>query len=435
MKSPSPRLAAVHAIGLILDRQQNLDQALQQTLADIGDPRDKGLAQHLVYGCMRWWPVLNHFAAQLIKQPLKAKDSDLQHLICIGLLQLWRDDTPAHAAIYETVNVARELKKPWASRLVNGVLRSFQRRLPALQKKLAAEPERLLAHPDWLLQAFKQDWPKDWADLAAANNRHPPLWLRVNRLRTSRADYCAELDTAGIAYQTSPLFPDAVRLTDPLPVHRIPGFEHGRVSVQDTAAQAAADLLDLAPGQRVLDACAAPGGKTAHILERCSDLKHLSALDISAERLQRIQENLSRLGLDCEAKTADAGQPDHWWDGHAFDRILLDAPCSASGVIRRHPDIKWRRQPAQVGQVRQRQQRLLEALWPLLKRGGRLVYATCSVLSCENEQNICRFIQRTADAGAVEIAAEWGIARDAGRQLLPQRDATDGFYYAVLEKA
>lgn len=422
----SARATAVRILGEVLDPQRVQPQERDE--GDALDLRDRGFARYLAFGVLRWLTPLEWLAGQLLSRPLKARDRDVERLILIGLFQLWKGGTQPHAAVHATVEATRELGKNWASGLVNAVLRGFQRRREQLLAELDGLPQRH-AHPGWLLRTLQADWPDDWASIVAANNQPPPLWLRVNRQRSSRDAYCESLAAAGLQALPSSESAEAVRVEPAVPVAELPGFAQGQVSVQDAAAQLAPDYLAAVPGQRVLDACAAPGGKTCHLLERTPGID-LTALDRDATRARLIHENLDRLGLECRVIVADAARVDDWWDGQPFDRILLDAPCSATGVIRRHPEIKWLRDSEQVDEAVRGQQRLLEALWPLLKPGGILVYATCSVIKRENSQQIDEFLRRHTDtAGPPSGAAQ------RERQILPGEQDMDGFYYARLLKS
>jgi len=313
------------------------------------------------------------------------------------------------------------------------VLRRYQREQAVLDAAAEAEPVARHAHPHWLLTRLQQDWPDDWQAVCAANNARAPMTLRVNTLRGSPADYQQRLTEAGLAATSQPHAPAALVLTEPTDVAALPGFAAGDVSVQDAAAQLAAPLLDVQAGQRVLDACAAPGGKTAHLLEN-NPSAELVALDNDAARLDRVAETLARLQLAARLLHADAGQVVDWWDGKPFDRILLDAPCSASGVIRRHPDIKALRRAVDIDALAAQQARLLDALWPCLAPGGKLLYVTCSVLAAENGRQVKTFLARTPDAAALPLAADWGRPAGHGRQILPGEADMDGFFYALLVK-
>lgn len=428
------RAVAALALSQVLGEGRSLSSALPAQLAQTPLTRDAGLVQELCFGTARYHPRLQALLACLIDRPLKRKDSEVQALLLLGLYQLLYMRIPAHAAVAETVSAARQLGKEWASGLINGVLRNFQRNSASLLADVDADDASALAHPAWLLAMVRKAWPEQWREILIANNARPPMTLRVNARRVTRDDYQARLAAAGMDAIAVAGVASAITLAAPRDVHELPGFADGDVSVQDAAAQLAAFLLDLAPGQRVLDACAAPGGKTCHILEHEAALAELVALDSDARRLVRVQENLDRLGLQASLVCADAGDVAAWWDGVGFDRILLDAPCSATGVIRRHPDIKLLRRADDISLLVAEQQRLLKALWPLLKPGGRLVYATCSILPRENARQIAGFLQRQPDARELPMALDWGLACSHGRQQLPGEQGMDGFYYAVLER-
>lgn len=429
----NPRLAATRALAAVLAGRASLGSSLPEQLAKV-DPRDRALAQDLAFGTARWQPRLSLLAEKLMDKPFKAGDRDLEALLLIGLYQLLHTRIPAHAAIGETVGCVDKLKKSSAKGLLNAVLRRAQREYDSLLPALEHDPAARLAHPRWLQKALKARWPEHWEAIATANNLHPPLILRVNRRQGSRDAYLAELAAADIDAVPCAFSADGIRLLQPQDVTALPGFAAGRLSVQDEAAQLAAELLELAPGQRVLDACAAPGGKTCHLLEREPGLAEVVALDADAGRLQRVEQNLARLGLTARTLAADGRAVADWWDGTPFQRILLDAPCSATGVIRRHPDIKLTRQASDIAPLVQLQGELLDALWPTLEVGGILVYATCSVLPEENSSNLAAFLARTPGARELDIPATWGLAQPHGRQLLPQPDGHDGFYYCKLIK-
>lgn len=427
------RQAAVVIAG-VLNRGMSLSDALPAGQKTLNAPADRALLAELSYGVLRLQPRLEWQLARLVRRPLAKREPEVHALLLGGLYQLAETRIPPHAAVAESVNAARLLGKEWAAGLVNAVLRRYQREHDALAAAADAVETAYYAHPRWLLEHFRRDWPDDWQAIATANNTRAPMTLRVNARAQSRDAYLALLGDAGIAAEAHPHAPDAVVLAEPVDVPRLPGFESGAVSVQDAAAQLAADLLDLRPGQRILDACAAPGGKTAHILERCPEPGALVAVDVDESRLDRVAQTLARLGLAATLVAADAAEPRRWWDGEPFDRILLDAPCSATGVIRRHPDIKVLRQPRDIEPLAALQARLLEALWPLLGPGGKLLYATCSVLSRENSTQMNGFIQRHPEAAALPIPAGWGRPAGFGRQILPGQDGMDGFYYACLVK-
>jgi 16S rRNA (cytosine967-C5)-methyltransferase len=393
------------------------------------ESRDAALVRALASGALRWHHRLRWQARRLLRRPLAGRDAELAALISVGLLQLQSLRTPDHAAVSATVAAAGLLGAGRAKRgLVNAVLRRYQRERDSLEAAIEDVPEALYSHPRWLIERLRSEWPADWRKVLEANNEGPPMWLRVNLRRMSRADYVESLRVAGIAARPSAVAPAAVLLEEPRSTRRLPGYAEGLVSVQDAAAQLAAGFLALAPGQRVLDACAAPGGKTAHILESNVDLRALWALDRDVRRLETTRALLDRLGLRATLRHADAARPEQWWDGRAFDRILLDAPCTGCGVIRRHPDIKLLRRAADVARAASEQARLLKALWPLLAPGGRLLYATCSVLREENHDQTRRFLSSTADARL------GGPAPAGDYQRLPGEANADGFYYACLDK-
>lgn len=397
-------------------------------------PQDRALLQELCYGVCRFYHRHEMLLQQLLPKPLKAKDADIQALLHLGLYQLFCTRVPDHAAIGATVEAAQTLKKTWAKGLVNGVLRNAQRRRDEFIREMPENPQHHFSHPQWLIDELQQAWPDHWREILSANNQHPAFSLRVNRLLGGRDRYLYRLSSADIPAAATPYAPDGITLPQALAVSQLPGFAEGAVSVQDEAAQLAAGLLDLAPDQRVLDACCAPGGKTGHILEREPGLAEVLALDVEEARMVRVRENLARLGLTATLKVADAANPASWWDGRPFDRILLDAPCSATGVIRRHPDIKLLRRANDIDKLAALQQQLLCALWPSLKPGGLLLYATCSVLPRENEDQIARFVAATQDAEPQPLDVPWGLALRLGRQLLPRTGGHDGFYYALLRK-
>ncbi|MEE8057214.1 MAG: 16S rRNA (cytosine(967)-C(5))-methyltransferase RsmB [Pseudomonadales bacterium] len=398
--------------------------------------RDRALFRQLNYGVLRFYPKLFAIVSQLLAKPLKDKDSDVLMLLLLGIYQLSETRIPDHAAVNATVAASLVLKKPWAKRLINGVLRQWQRQHDTLQKNLS--PSEVLAHPQWLHEALQNAWPDNADAIEAANNQHPPMCLRVNQQLLATDRYLETLTNQGIEASACDFSPQGIRLAQPVAIEQLPGFDQGWVSVQDEAPQLSTPLLDLAPGQRVLDACCAPGGKTCHILEAEPGLLELVALDIDGERLIRVEQNLERLQLNqsLHAKliAGDASQTDSWWDGQRFDRILLDVPCSATGVIRRNPDIKLHRRVEDIQQLTQLQLRILSALWTTLKSGGLLLYATCSILPDENENIIASFCQQREDAKHIPIEASWGIAQDYGRQLFPQSNGHDGFFYALISK-
>lgn len=429
-----PRLVAARLVHAVAGQGDSLGHLSGALSAELDDPRERALAQELAYGTLRWYHRLDTLLGYLLAKPLKARDRDIQALLLVGLYQLLILDMAAHAAVSETVEAARALGKDWASGLVNGVLRNAQRRREALFQQADAQPVARWSHPQWWLERVRQDWPEDWQSVLQANNQRPPMTLRVNLRSGDRDRYLSRLAAAGLEARPLPFSATAIELATPVAVDRLPGFDTGAVSVQDGAAQLCAPLLDLADGQRVLDACAAPGGKTGHILESAARLAEVVAIDSDARRLQKVTDNLQRLHLSATCIAADAGDTQAWWDGQRFERILLDAPCSASGVVRRHPDIKLLRRAQDLQELARQQRRLLEALWPLLASGGILLYVTCSVFRQENSEIVQGFLDGQADARLLLPDVAWGRPLAGGRQLLPGEHGMDGFYFARLVK-
>lgn len=433
MMSGVVRAAAARGVARVI-QGGSLNDLLPAILGGIAEAQDRALVQELVYGTLRWGPRLEFLLSHLLDRPLRKREPGIHALLMVGLYQLLYMRMPPHAAVAETVEAARLMKKPWATGLANAVLRRFQREQESLLAKADAHPVGSSAHPDWLLKKLREDWPDDWQAIVAGNNARPPMWLRVNRRHTTRDAYLEALREAGIEGSMQEFLPDAILLADAVDVCALPGFANGDVSVQDAAAQFAADLMVPQSGERILDACAAPGGKTCHLLERQTGLQSLVAVEKDEARLDRVAENLARLHLAASLVHGDAAKPEDWWDQQLFDKILLDAPCSATGVIRRHPDIKLLRRARDIESLAGLQARLLDKLWPLLAPGGRLIYATCSVLAQENEKQIAAFLRRHEDAAPLPIAAVWGRPAGFGRQILPGEAGMDGFFYAVLIK-
>ena len=400
---------------------------LMQASADLSP-----LSKELCFGVCRQYYRLQALADCLVNK--RPKQMDIWVCLLMGLYQLHYLRIPDYAVVKETVGLLTPIKKTWAKGLVNAVLRSYCREQDALLSRLADDTAFIYGHPDWLVNKIKLAWPAHWQKILLANDAHPPMSLRVNQARNSTQAYLTRLDTAGIDAAAHTYSSEGIRLTTPCDVHELPGFMAGEVSVQDEAAQLASSLLALEPGLRLLDACCAPGGKTCHILETQPDLSACMALDIEKSRLSRVQENLNRLSLSANLIQGDALKPDTWWDGVTFDRILLDAPCSATGVIRRHPDIKLLRTEADITNIVQLQQDLLAALWPLLAPGGLMVYATCSIMPEENEQQVAHFIRQQTDCQFLATDKPWGHSTGHGWQVLPGEHNMDGFFYSVLKK-
>lgn len=429
----SVRAAAAQVIAQILVGKGSLSSLLPTISPKIPD-NDRALLQELCFSTCRFYPQLQAYTECLLDKPLRSKDSDVQALLLLGLYQLLHTRIPDHAAIGETVEVTRHINKPWATKLVNGVLRTFQRDSAKINEFLAENRAFKSNHPAWMEAMLSKCWPAQFDQLIAANNQHPPFSLRLNTRKISRDQYLNLLESAGISAQATTYSPYGITLAQACDPRQLPHFAEGWLSVQDEAAQLSGDLLELSPNLRVLDACSAPGGKTGHLLELEPSLQ-VTALDADERRLVRVRDNLSRLGVSAQVICGDGTRPDDWWDGQAYDRILLDAPCSATGIVRRHPDIKVLRTPEELDRLGELQQQLLHSLWPLLKPGGLLLYATCSVMPKENTRVIEAFIRRHPDASCDLLDVDWGLAQPCGRQLLPQLDGHDGFYYARLRKS
>ena len=430
-----PRLTAIANLAAVALDGRSLDSVLagNSKLSD----QDRAFAADLSYGLCRWYRQLHALIAARLNKPLRDKDRDIHFLLMLGAYQLLHGNTPPHAAVSTSVDLTRALDKEWAGKLVNAILRGIQREKDQadspLWRQIGGDLSLRFAQPKWFVKAIQKAWPGREEAILDALQQRAPMTLRLDTRRQGREEYLARLGESAIAAQALDAVPTAVVLEKPLPVQRIPGFEQGLVSVQDAGAQLAAQLLDVQPGQRILDACAAPGGKTGHILELADDLA-VTAVDVDARRLQRVDENLQRLQRGAEVLAADAAQPPQAWLDQPFDRILIDAPCSATGVMRRHPDIRLLRRRDDIDNLATRQAAILDALWPCLRPGGKLLYATCSLIPQENHRQVEAFLQRSGDAHEIDLEDNWGLACPVGRQTLPGEMTMDGFYYALLEK-
>lgn len=419
------RLRALKILLQVLEHQTPLTHIFQKN-ADISS-----LTKAICFGVCRHYFRLQAITDSLVK---KRPQMDVWVILLMGIYQLHYLNKPEYATVKETVDLLDAVKKSWAKGLVNAVLRGFCRERTAILEKLSQQPMFIYGHPNWFIKRIKQDWPLDWEAILIGNDTHPPMSLRVNQRLSTRDDYLEILKSAGIAAQALEHSPSGIILDTPCDVTQLPGFIEGQISVQDQAAQLAVLLLDLKPGLRVLDACCAPGGKTCHILESEPDLAECVAVDVDEQRLNRVRENLQRLNLNATVIQGDALQPAVWWKKEElFDRILLDAPCSATGVIRRHPDIKLLRTAEDIKVIAELQASLLQSLWLILKPGGRLVYATCSVMKAENEEQIANFIASHSNCQLASGNA-WGKQTEHGWQLFPGQDNCDGFFYSVLLK-
>lgn len=418
------QFSATQVIQQVLGNGRNLNLVLDETLRNKSawESSQRAALQDLSYGTLRYYGQLQAILAQLLNKPLA--DERVRCLLLVALYQLLYSKAASHTVVDQAVSAVRKLN-PGMSGLVNAVLRNFLRRRDGLLEQAALSPEGRYSHPQWWIDELREQYGERSSAILEADNSHPPLTLRINRRRTTVDEYLAQLQHAGIVAQR--IAPDALKLDKPVPVDRLPGFFEGYASVQDAGAQHAALLLDVRDGMRVLDACAAPGGKTAHMLE-CAKID-MVALDKDPDRLLRVADNLRRLHFDAQLLVGDASHPEAWWDGRPFQRILADVPCSASGVVRRHPDIKWLRRRGDIDGFATQQAEILQALWPLLAPGGKLLYATCSIFQKENERVVSAFVARQPDARRLPLS----LPDNSQGQLLPD-DRHDGFFYALLHK-
>ncbi len=428
------RVASLKALQQVF-KGQSLSAVQVHTIDLLEDSRDRGLANEIVNGVLRWRWQLEFFVGQLLKKPLKQKDLDVQLILLMALYELNECRTPDYAVINESVELVRVSGKKWAAGLVNAVLRSFTREKEDL---IAAIKDGVVrySHPAWLLEKVKKDWPQQWQSILAANNQRPAFCLRVNQQQHTVEHYQQLLTEQGIESSVIVLAEHALKLAHGMDVRQLPGFSDGAVSVQDAGAQLVAPMLAASESTRVLDLCAAPGGKTCHLLEHYPKLDNLQAVEIDEKRMQRVTENLQRLQLQDRAQLiiGDARDTQHWWRGEEFDRILIDAPCSASGVIRRHPDIKTLRRASDIEPLVKLQLEILNAAWETLAVGGELLYVTCSIFKDENQHQIAHFLSIHKDAVELEIKADWGLACAHGRQLFAGEQDADGFYFCRLQK-
>jgi 16S rRNA (cytosine967-C5)-methyltransferase len=430
------RASAARLVSQALDRGRSLDELLA---ADTDEGSARGLKRSLCYGTLRWHFRLIEILRQLCERPLEGIAPELRALLEVGLFQLLSGEVAEHAAVAETVGAAKAMGHARAAGFVNAVLRRFQREREAVLAAVDRDLAIRTAHPRWFVEALGRECPEARGAILEANNAHPPMWLRVNRMRADVEGCATELESAGWTVHRHPFAPDALRIDPPADVRTLPGFAEGRLSVQDAAAQLAIDVLGPQPGERILDACAAPGGKTCHVLERVAGQADVTALDVSGPRLTRVRENLQRLGLEARVKAGDVAEAGPWWDGRPFDRILLDVPCSATGVIRRHPDIKVLRRARDIPALARRQGVLLRAAWGLLRPGGVLLYTTCSALRAENEEVVAAFLAGAPDArdDTPQRCAGWPArpgATGPGYRVQVGEAGMDGFYYACLAK-
>jgi len=430
------RAVSAEIVDAVVGGGQSLDAAITKN-EDRVSPNDRSLLRMLCYGTLRQHWVLQEWIDQLVAKPLCKRDRVINALLAVGLYQIVEMRIPDHAVVSQTVEAARRLRRPKLAGLVNACLRRFVRE--DLSSKEPLSEESKWNHPGWLINRVRTDWPDDWQAILSANAERAPMWLRVNASRSSADQYRQRLQAQGLKADLIDAVPDAVRLDEPQTVDKLPGFEAGDASVQDAAAQIAARWLLKGVGGRVLDACAAPGGKSGHLLEIGGDALSLTCVDSDESRSLRIAENLLRINRNATIIAADASNPEEWWDNEPFDAILLDAPCSATGVIRRHPDIKLLRRESDLTSLAALQRKLLAALWPTLAPGGTLLYVTCSVLAAENEAVTAQFLADRSDAIENDVLPNNNIRdlmrrKACGYQILPGSAGMDGFYYAALQK-
>ncbi len=430
--SVDTRALAAEALAEIALRGASLREVMERSAPKLADSRDRALLMALLSDGARWWLRFDAALDLLLDKPLRRKEPAVHALLVLGLVQLEILQLQDYAAVAATVEAARALRRPQLAGLVNAVLRRWQRERETLLTRLDADPQARHAHPAWLAATLARDWPERAEAVMAADNQEPPLMLRANRRRIERDALIERLRAAGHDAQAHAWLRDAIALPHSTDVTRLPGFAEGAFAVQDGAAQVAADLAELRDGQRVLDACAAPGGKTCHLLERAA--VELTALELDPARAARIGQNLDRLGLEAQVLIGDASTPRAWWNEQRYERILVDAPCSATGVLRRRPDVRLHRREQDIAALSTLQRRIVSGLWPLLARGGRLIYVTCSVLRAENEALIDFLLEATVDARVLPFTLPVGQAAGHGWQILPGDGDLDGMYYAVLEK-
>jgi 16S rRNA (cytosine967-C5)-methyltransferase len=433
------RALAASAVDSVVRKGRSLDRVLANSEINELSSKDSALVRALVYGALRGHYLHSQIIDELLNKPIKKKDAVLQSLLSVSLFQLIESRQPDFAVVSATVDAAAALGRPHARGLINAVLRNFLRHQDKLLANSSKNQEARYGLPAWLLDYLRRDWPAKWESIAKASLEQAPMWLRVNQSRISIDDYQKALEIElNQSVTLSDACPDAICLDQAVSIERLPSFFNGNASVQDISAQLAARLLKPQAGNRILDACAAPGGKTCHLAELTNNEAIIVAIDNSVERMQRVAENLERVGASATSLIGDASEPDDWWDGMLFDRILLDAPCSATGVIRRHPDIRFLRRSSDISDLVHLQSKLLDNLWATLKPGGYFLYATCSILRSENQHVIDAFLNRESTARLEPLNKLGLLTADcsgSGYQVLPGNTfGGDGFYYALMKK-
>ena len=445
-KAVSARLQALWWLVAVSKDGRSVNDLLANRDDYLVSSAEVAFAKQLLFGSLRYFHQMKAILDQLLNKPLKQKDSDIFAILVLGVYQLRYLSVPDHAALSQSVELTRKVNKSWASGFVNGVLRNYQRQIKEIDEKLAQAKTYRYSHPNWIINQLESDWPAHAASILDANNQRAPMTLRVNQQKISIDNYQQKLEQEGLSSTTHALATDALILDAPCDVSKLPGFDTGLVTLQDAAAQLTVDLMDLQDGQRVLDGCASPGGKTTHILQRTKDV-HLTSVEMSKHRMAKIEQTLQRLGMHSNLYCSDILDLNNWWDGELFDRILIDVPCSASGVIRRNPDIKIHRKKPDLTKLVSLQADILKTCWELLKPGGRLVYATCSIFKAENEQQIQEFIAQqpaeivlfpaaihSALSGTQMTRSDPANSFSVGYQIFPGDENMDGFYLCGLEK-
>ena len=432
-KKKNPRLAAAIGIECVVYRGQQINRTLDGLLPDC-DVADRGLVAELVNGVVRWFWLLDSYATQLLDRPFKRKDVNVHCILLTGLYQHEFTRVPPHACVNETVNAVKNLGKTWAAPLLNAVMRRFLRDRDRFCEDRNQEDWVRYSHPQWMVEVLKQQWPQHWSKILQANNSKPELSLRVNTRKISVADYLSKLTENDISATADDVSPYGIRLHERVGVEQLEGFAERLVSIQDSSSQLVAPLMDVQPHHRVLDACSSPGGKLSHLLELNPELESVTAIEVDDQRYKALKANMSHAVSKVDFLRVDASRPEDWWDGSPFDRILIDAPCSATGIISKHPDIKHHRRPSDIENLVSTQQSLLEAVLPLLNQNGKVIYTTCSILQEENEHQVANILERHPDLVSEPLPEHLGGSTGHGRQRLQGVDHGEGFYYAAFRR-
>ena len=431
------RVQSSLVLNQVIHGKHSLDRAIEQAHKDIDD-NEKPLLTNICYGTLRFYWELKAKIDQLLSQPLKKKDKIIENLLQSAIFQIDKTRIPDHAVVSQTVEASRKLNKGHFSSLINGILRTYLRSDRDIEK---ITEEIIFNHPNWMIEKIKQDWPLNWEQILKKNNDRAPMWLRVNQKKIETKKYLKQFltDESKIEADNMQLNDYAICLKTPISVKYLPGFEEGYVSIQDGAAQLAVDVLLENKSGRILDACAAPGGKTAQLIENIDSTSTVTAIEMDSERAELINENLLRLGHSTEVIVDDASDIESWWDSIFFDLILLDAPCSSSGVIRRHPDIKHLRRKDDIYTFQKKQLKIISAIWKILAPKGRLLYVTCSIFKEENDEVMNQFLEKHDNVALQDLLLNNNILEKMiktryGYQLFPGTINTDGFYFSCLKK-